>query len=425
MMDQVQQAGSLHGNLRFNTVVNIFDGVFFGAALGFASFITIIPLFVSQLTDSAVLIGLVPAIHVVGWQLPQLLTSGRIQRLPRYKPMVLAMTVNERLPFLGLALLAWLLPGMARSTALTITFLLLIWQGLGGGLTATVWQLMIGKIIPVSWRGGFFGAQSAAANLLASITAVAAGWTLEHFNSPLDFTLCFLLAGVSMVISFGFLASTREVDHVPSRTSSSSSEVWEDVRRILASDAPFRRFVLIRAIFQLGMVAFSFYAVYAVKELGASAGLAGWLTGVLIFADTLANPLFGAIGDRKGHRLVILIGAIIALLSSALAGWLTTIPAWFLIFALAGAATVVGWTTAMVLSLEFGTPADQATYVGLSNTLIAPATLAAPFLAGWCIETLGYVAMFRSAALIFLVAALLSYRMVRHHAQALHSPQLD
>jgi len=55
-----------HKNLRYNFFVNLTDGAFFGAALGFASFVTIIPLFVSTLTDSAILIGLIPAIHAMG-----------------------------------------------------------------------------------------------------------------------------------------------------------------------------------------------------------------------------------------------------------------------------------------------------------------------------------------------------------------------
>jgi hypothetical protein len=124
-------------HLRHNFLVNMGDGGFFGFALGFASFVTIIPLFVSQMTNSAALIGLIPGIHAMGWQLPQLLTAGRVSRQRRYKPMVLLMTINERIPFLGFALVAWLLPTIGARVALWATFLLLIWQGLGAGFTAT------------------------------------------------------------------------------------------------------------------------------------------------------------------------------------------------------------------------------------------------------------------------------------------------
>ncbi len=401
------------GDARFNVIVNIFSEAFFGSAFGFASFITIIPLFVSQLTDSAILIGLIPAIQNVGWQLPQLLTVGKVRRLSRYKPMVLAMSIHERLPYFGLGLVAYFLPDLERKTALVIVFSLLIWRCLGGGLTATVWTTMLGKIIPVNLRGGFLGIQSSASNLLSSAAAVAAGQILERFDSPLDFTLCFLLAGIGMIISYGFLATTRELDHTPAQPRGTRSHIREDIKRILRKDKAFRRFLGIRMTYQLGLVAFSYYAVYAVGELDVSVGLVGWLTGVLIFMQMLINPLLGALGDRKGHRLVLLLGTLAALLGTMLAGWTTSVPIWFLIFALAGITSVTGWTTAMILSLEFGAGPDQATYIGMSNTLIAPAALAAPFLAGWVINALGYPALFFASAGIFLIAAILCVNLLR------------
>ncbi|TFH34527.1 MAG: MFS transporter [Anaerolineales bacterium] len=413
MSDQTRASSGSPNHLRFNATVNILDGAFFGFALGFASFTTIIPLFVSQLTDSAILIGLAPAIHTIGWQLPQLFTAGRVRRLTHYKPMVLAMTIHERLPFVGLALLAWFLPGLERKTALALVFILLIWQGFGGGWTAAGWQSMIAKIIPASWRGGFLGVQMSAVNLMASATAVLAGLILERYTSPFDFTLCFSLAGLGMLISFIFLGSTREEEHIPTYLVGGQTHLREDVRRIITRDLVFRRFMVVRIIFQVGLVAFSYYSVYAFSELGVTATQVGWLTGILIFGEVIFNLIFGALGDRKGHWLILFLGTLAALLSAILAGWVTAIPAWFVIFVLAGMAYVIAWTTTMVLSLGFGDPSEQAAYIGLSNTLLAPATLISPFLAGWCIEAFGYPTMFRASAGIFLVAAVLSFSLLR------------
>src|SRR4030065_2648080 len=86
----------------FNFLFNVIEGGAFGFALGFASFTTIIPLFVSSLTDSAILIGLIPAIHVLGWQLPQLFTARSVSQRKHYKSMVLFLTVQERLPYLAI-----------------------------------------------------------------------------------------------------------------------------------------------------------------------------------------------------------------------------------------------------------------------------------------------------------------------------------
>src|SRR5512141_3146250 len=123
-------------HLRYNVIVNLLDGGFFGAGVGFGSFSTILPLFVASMTSSATLIGLVPAIHGTGWLLPQLFTATYTSRLRRYKRTVLLATIHERIPFLGLALVALLLPKIGLQAGLVSMFMLLTWQGLGGGFTA-------------------------------------------------------------------------------------------------------------------------------------------------------------------------------------------------------------------------------------------------------------------------------------------------
>src|SRR5690242_6615210 len=158
-LSKVEQFTRRH--LRYNIVVNLLDDGFFGVAIGFASFGTILPLFVASMTDSATLIGLVPAIHGAGWLLPQLFTASHTARLRRYKRTVLLSTIHERIPFLGFALVALLLPRIGLQAGLILTFLLLIWQGLGGGFTANPWTSMISKIFPPESRGTFFGTQAA------------------------------------------------------------------------------------------------------------------------------------------------------------------------------------------------------------------------------------------------------------------------
>ena len=64
----------LRDKLHHNAVVNILDGSLFGFGLsGLASYFTIIPLFLSYLTESTALIGFVATLFHIGWQMPQLL----------------------------------------------------------------------------------------------------------------------------------------------------------------------------------------------------------------------------------------------------------------------------------------------------------------------------------------------------------------
>lgn len=412
---------------RFNFTVSLLDGGFFGLALGFASFTTILPLFVSTMTDSAILIALIPAMHAMGWQLPQLLTADRVAQLRRYKPMVLLMTIHERLPFLVMVGVAWFAAGMGREVTLLLTFGILLWQGLGGGFTATAWQSMIGKIIPARRRGLFFGAQSGMANLFMAGSAVVAGVLLDQLGSPLDFTLCFLLAGAGMAVSYGFISLTREADTPPARaTVLSQREFWRGVGAVLRRDANFRWYVIARMLAMLATFAFSFYIVYLVQHFGIGLEAAGILTGVitavLTIANVVANPTMGWLADRLGHRNVMAVGALSATASALVAWWAPSYEWFYLVVVLAGIANVAVWTVGLAMTLEFGTESERPVYIGLTNSLVAPVTLLLPIAGGWLANVAGYEAAFIASAIGGVLTALVlvvAVRNPRHMTQAI------
>jgi MFS family permease len=403
----------VRNNVSHNLIANILDGSFFGFALGFASFVTVLPLFVSTMTKSAILIGLIPAIHSVGWQFPQLLTAYRVSRQSRYKQMVVRLTLNERLPFLGLAIVAFLSPALGVKTALTLTFLLLVWQGLGGGFTATAWQSMIAKIFPPEIHGTFYGIQSSAANLLASLSAVLAGFILQKMDSPQNFTVCFLLASFSMVISWGFLAMTREAVVAPAAFEESQSAFRAKIRTVMRQDINFRWFLVSRMLAQFGIMAFAFYTVYAVTQHNVSATSIGLMTAVFLAAQILANPIMGWLGDNWSHRSVLIIGMLAASASALLAWWAPEVGWFYLVFIFAGIGNVAVWTVSLAMILRFGNDADRPVYIGLANTLVAPATILAPLLAGWLIDFSGYSTAFLASALGAVVAAGTLYILVK------------
>ncbi len=271
---------------------------------------------------------------------------------------------------------------------------------------------MIGKIMPAERRGIFFGTQSAAANFGGSLSAVIAGLLLERLNSPSNFTLCFLLAGLSMMISWAFLAQAREPESLPIDTATNRPAFQSHLSAILRRDANFRWFLVARTLLQLATMAFGFYAVYAVRYHSMSEAVAGLMTSVFMAVQIVANPLMGWIGDRWGHRTVMGVGAYAA--ASALLAWLAPGVNWFyLVFALAGVANVTSWTIGLAMTLEFGSEAERPAYIGLSNTLIAPSTILAPLLGGWLADMAGYPAAFLISVVGGLATALVLQILVR------------
>ena len=400
-LTQVEQFTRRH--LRHNVTVNLMDGGFFGLAIGFVSFSTILPLFVASMTDSATLIGLVPAIHAAGWLLPQLFTANYTSRLRRYKRTVLKLTIHERLPFLGFALVAFLLPRIGIEAGLVISFLLLIWQGLGGGFTANPWTSMISKIIPSDSRGTFFGTQAAVANLFISAAAVGAGYLLEWFDSPYDFMYCFLIASMFFTVSWFALAMTREPADHAKVIEENPAPFWHGAGTILKRDKNFNWFLTARILSQFATMGFAFYIVYALRRFEMSEVTAGYLTATLTIAQTVANAGMGWLGDRVGHRLMLIVGAASATLSSLLA-WFAPSLAWFFpIFVLTGFANVSIWTNGMTMTVDFSDEKERPFYIGLAQTLTAPATIVAPLIGGWIADTQGFVITFGLSSMLSVV----------------------
>lgn len=403
----------IQNNLRFNFTVNLLDGGFFGFAFGFASVITVIPLFVSQMTDSALLIGLIPAIHSAGWQLPQLLTAGHLSRAKRFKPSTLWATIHERLPFLGLAVIAWFLPNLSTRTALTLTFILLIWQGLGGGFTANAWVNLISKIIPPNMHGTFFGAQMAAFTGLEAIGAVLSGLILDRLDGPLDFTLCFLAASLALIISYFFIALTREVETIPQTGESLPPNFWEVSGRILRTNRNFIIFLGVRTTSQFAAMALSFYTIYAVWHFGINEFIAGVMTTSFLIANILASLLMGRLADSWSPRMVMGLGGIGTSISALIAMLAPTAGWFYLAFVFASMGIVATWTIPIPLTNQFGDEKERPFYIGLSNTFTAPAAILAPILGGWLADTLGFQATFLVSVVTSLLMAAMLYFIMK------------
>jgi MFS family permease len=400
-LSKVEQFSRKH--LRFNVTTSFIDAGMFGTALGFASFGTILPLFVASMTDSATLIGLVPAIHSAGWLLPQLFTASHTSRLRRYKRTVLLNTIHERVPFLGFAIVALLLPKIGLQTGLIATFLLLTWQGLGGGFTANAWTSMISKIIPSEYRGTFFGTQAAVANLFISGAAIGAGYLLNWYKAPVNFAICFFIAAVFFSLSWSALAFTREPTDNEKVVDEHPTPFWHGASRIFKRDPNFNWFLVSRTLSQFATMGFSFYIVYALRRFHMDEVTAGFLTATLTVAQTVANAGMGWLGDKFGHRSMLILGAVTAALSSFLA-WAAPSLTWFFpIFILSGFANVSIWTNGMTMATTFSGEEERPFYIGLAQTLTAPATMIAPILGGWIADTQGFKMTFGLSAILSVV----------------------
>jgi MFS family permease len=113
------------------------------------------------------------------------------------------------------------------------------------------------------------------------------------------------------------------------------------------------------------------------------------------------------------------IGALGAALSAFLA-WKATSPIWFYpIFILESVAIVAIWTIPIALSVSFAKTEDERPiYIGMANTIPAPAAILAPVLGGWLADSRGFSVTFILTALSALFMAMMLWFVVKDPKQS-------
>lgn len=381
-------------NYKHNFTVNLLEGTFFWCGASFIAGRTILPLYVSRLTDSTFAIGLLATIASAGWLLPQLFTANWVQRLPVKKVVTVRIGFfTERVPVMLLVPGAWLAI-RSPEVALIVFFILYAWFNIGAGAVAVAWQDMIAKIFPLATRGKFFGITNFSGTATAVLGAAAAAWVLDAYEFPYNYMICFAAAAVFIFLSWIFLAMTREPAQVNPEPAVSQREYWQRLPAILRTDLNFRRYLLTQIVVTMGGMAIGFLAVYAVKQWQLPDSQAGAFTVSMLIGQALSNLAFGWLADRKGHKLVLELSTLAAALGTGVA-YLAPAPAWFhIVFALIGISAAGFILSGIMIIFEFSKPEVRPTYIGLANTIVGSIAIFTPMIGGWLADTAGYKALF-------------------------------
>ncbi|HSD84293.1 MAG TPA: MFS transporter, partial [Anaerolineae bacterium] len=201
----------------------------------------------------------------------------------------------------------------------------------------------------------------------------------------------------------GFISLTHEPT-CPAATHSQrlSGEYGRRLLAILQRDVNFRVYLISRWLAYLGSMATGFIAVYAVEQFNLPDSVAAIFTAVLYAANVAGYGVCGALGDRLGHRRVMLFAGALWLAALSMMVFVTLIHVtWglYVVFALMGFSNAGGVVSDFNLALEFGPETERPTYVGLTRTSTGPALLIAPILGGIIAQSVGYPQMFMTSLL--------------------------
>jgi MFS family permease len=390
-------------NYRWNFTVNLLDVSSFWIGLSFISAATIIPLYISKLTDSALAIALVAVIARGSWFLPQIFTANFVEMLPRKKPMIVNLGFfAERLP-MWIIVLSPVAALWNPTVALLLFFLGYAWHGFGAGVVATSWQDLIARCFPVERRGRFMGTSFFLGSLTGAVGAALSAYLLANLPFPNNFFYSFLIAAAAITISWFFLSMTREPVGSTPPPRKSNRQFWHDLPQIVRQDDNYRRFLISRWLLALSGMGIGFVTVAAVRRWSVADSAAGGYTAAFLIGQMVGNLTVGLLADRFGHKRSLELGALTGFLGFSLA-WLAPDPQYyFLVFFLLGITEGAIIVSGILVVMEFSPPEKRPTYAGLTNSTVGIISIIGPLIGAW-LAIAGYGWLFAVSAFVSLLA---------------------
>jgi hypothetical protein len=394
----------------------VISGVAYNLYLSMLSTQLVMTWFLSELTESNLLISLLRPIEIGGWYFLQLLLSGHVRRRPRALPLYRAMAAI-RVASLALLSLATLVLDWSQGLLLVFMALFTL-NSLAAGVAALPFLNVVVKTIPPTRRGMYFGWRRFAGGLLGLLGAALVKVILAPdfaLGFPENYALLFLigcLTTLAMVGSFSFVAEPRGA--VQPRTRHSRRE-WRAALGGALRDWNYIRYLVLRVAIALANAALPFYALYARRVLNVrTSNLGVYLMGATL-AGVLSNLVLGRLSDRYGNRLLVRLAALTVALPSAAALLFARVGGpgldrgvlFTLVFVLQGLHATAHSIGSNNYLLELGPPAERVTYVSFAHGVIGLAILASP-LGGAVVDRVGFEPLFALSLAFGLVALSLS-----------------
>lgn len=408
--DGAVDAGFVHANLRRNTVASFAHGMLGMTGFRLIAAPTFVPSYIFMLTGSSFAVGLAQAVQQAGSVISPLRSASAIEDKLLILPYARRTGMAMRLPLVVIALLGWYMgihsPSNWLLAAITIAALCVF--GYFSGAQRVAFQMLMAKVIPLKVRGRLQGWRNFCGGAIAALLSWWAGSTLIQNNVlgngyATTFAISFVLTSLGLTI---LVLMLREPE---SRMRRPTMLLRQRLRElpVLLENRDYKEFLRAQLVAMIGRTAIAFCILYAGDRMHLTGATLGLLSFAFLGADTVSNLAWGAIGDRKGFRLVLLLSLALWVVGYALV-LVAASPAGFIAaFATLGAAISGYMIAAQTLVLEFGRHEDIPMRLALSATVETSVASIGPLVGGAVAALLGFRPLIEFSMAAMLVAVII------------------
>ena len=317
-------------------------------------------------------LGFLVPIRESGSMIPQLFIGSAIRQLPIRKWVWVSGSVAQGLCIVGVGFVALFVEGKTAGWAVLA---LVILFSLARGFCSVAAKDVLGKTIPKDKRGQLNGWSASGAGLLSVVLGLVL--MFPAVNTAEARVIGGLLFGAGLLWMIAALVYSQVPEFSGETAGGRNAREALAKLNILVSDAPFRRFVITRALLMCSALSAPFYVALAQSNQGSIIAVLGAFVVAAGLASLISAPIWGRLADRSSKHVMIFAALITASIGIAtlltdrflpgLSGSAWFLPVAYFVLSVAHSGVRVGRKTYIV---NLGSGNQRTDYVAISNTVI-------------------------------------------------------
>lgn len=395
-----------------NFITFCIEGFLFSGASSLFSSETVLPVYVSKISNDPFSIALISIIYF-GLSYGSYFfscTIGVNTKSPKWTTVYICFL--QRIGFFMIYLSTFAILGNSLNS-LFIFYISLSFLAISAGLSNPLFSQMVSVSIfkNVSSFYGVYSLFGAAGGVLGTIIY---NRFLKNYTFPFDYRYTFLCGVIlAVVATIVVMIGIREVvdDRVVEKIK--LNDVFHIAKDILKNNRNFRNFTILRVLMVAADFSVPYYILMVLNKPKVPVGYEGTLAIIFLISKMIASYFEGKIGDKYNPYVTLIVctccGVIASLLAIISNSWqLSTIMYIFVAFAVSGA-----WIATSSAAITFSNNKYVPIYSSIISLFSAPVYIVISLSGAYIAKHLSYDAMFFVSLIVYLICSMLGFYYIK------------
>ena len=392
------------------------ESFFFSFAITLNSQQTVMPAYISELSDDPFFISLISLISYGFTYFTRIFSVLIGMNTTSPKRATLLMCGLHRVGFLFLFVSTFFAQNNS-TVAIIVVFVAFSVCCMLSGASSPVFNMLVANTVQQK-IGSFFGSYSlvgAAAGIIASQTLTVC---YNRFGFPFNYRVIFLICTLSavlasIVLGIGIKETVicRLQKHVGmGDLSCIFYQTWK-------KNSGYRQYVIVRMIIAAAEMTMPFFIVRVGTYQKMPAGYIGLISMILLVSKMITSKLAGWLSDKKGTMWMLVVSCVAGIIANVMVCTANDYAWVFPVFFLVSFAQNGVYLSESIVNITYSDGRDTTVYSALSGVMITPVSVAAALVGGAIAEKYFLEMVFGVSAVLYLMAVMTTIHMKRKNLE--------